>query len=288
MSIINGITKPYQRLALFARTNRPQLIIGLLILLFIIAYFAPRIFISIHSGQAGILYRRLFGGTDTAKVYGEGLHVIFPWDRLYVYDLRIQEAHPTIDVLTKKGLTVTLDVSIRYRPERKSLGLLHQNVGTDYLEKILIPEVTSALRTAVGEYTAEELFSTNRTILEGVADESVRKAANLYITLDGLIIRTIKLPPAIKSAVEVKIEQQHLAEAYEFRLEREKQEAKRKEIEALGHKTYNETIAPSLSESILRWKGIDALRELASSESAKVIVLGNRPDGPPIILGTDK
>ena len=270
-----------------ARAHLPQMYLALLIFLFVVLYLAPHIFITVHSGHGAVLYRRLFGGTVTDRIYGEGLHVILPWDKLYIYDIRFQNAQKTIDVLTKNGLTVTLDVLISYRPERTALGILHQNVGPNYAQKILIPEVISKLRTEIGKFTAEDLFMTKRSIVEDAFSESMPLVAEKYIIIDKLLIKSICLPPAIKKAVEVKIEQQHLAEAYEFRLEREKQEVERRKIEASGHKVYHETIEPSLTPNILRWKGIEAMRELVASPNAKVVVVGGGHDGVPLILGTD-
>jgi hypothetical protein len=104
------------------------------------------------------------------------------------------------------------------------------------------------------------------------------------IIFENIKATSIRLPPAIKDAVEHKIEQQHLAEAYVYRLEREKQEVERKKIEAAGNRAYNETIEPSLTPAVLRWKGIEAMRDLAASPNAKVVVVGNGRDGIPVML----
>jgi regulator of protease activity HflC (stomatin/prohibitin superfamily) len=276
------------RITAFMNRNQPHLVISALMLLFIVAILAPRIFVTIGSGEKGVLFRSIRGGTVTDRIYGEGLQVIYPWDTMHVYNTRVQEHHQPIEVLTRNGLTTKLEISIRYRPERQFLGVLHQNVGPDYLANIVIPEVISVLRTETGRLTAEELFGTERAILERVFAGSAKRVLPNFVEIEAVIIRKIEFPPLVKAAIEEKIEQQHLAESYEFRLSREQQEAKRKEIEALGHRVYNETVAPSLSEDILRWKGIEATREIATSKNAKVIVVGTGPNGLPIILGGDK
>jgi regulator of protease activity HflC (stomatin/prohibitin superfamily) len=271
-----------------AALKRPRRILAVLVALYVVLYFAPQIFITIHPGEAGVLFRRFAGGTDTEHVYGEGFHVIWPWDQMSVYNARVQQSFQHVDVLTKNGLTVDLGVSIQYRPERDVLGRLHQDIGPDYLRTIVIPEVTQTLRAEFGKYTAEEFFSSKRPILSRVRDESVAQVGPRYVTLEDVIVQTVQLPPAIQRAIEGKIEQQHLAEAYEFQIVQEQQEAKRKEIEAMGYKTYNETIASSLTPGVLQWKGIEATRELAASPNSKVIVVGNGPSGLPIILGGEK
>ena len=285
--VIHGVESRLSRVRSYARSHMPHVFLTFLVLSLIVLCLAPRIFITVHSGQAGVLYLRLSGGTVAGKVYGEGLHVIFPWDKIYIYDIRTQEAHPTIEVLTKNGLTVSLDVSIRYRADRSVLAALHQSVGQDYLQKIVIPEVVSKLRTAMGQFTAEDLFMTKRSIVEEAAHESAAPIAENHVVIENLLIKSIRLPSAIKKAVEDKIEQQHLAEAYVFRVDREKQEVERRRIEAVGHKTFHETIEPSLTPNILRWKSIEAIRELAASPGTKVLVMGAGQDGLPLILGSD-
>ncbi len=110
-----------------------QLAIWLLLFLVVVIYFLPQILISIYPGEAGVHYRRFFGGTVTDKVFGEGLQIIFPWDKLYVYNVRVQEVERSLDVLTEAGLTASVRYSIRYHPEYSLLGVLHQRVARTML-----------------------------------------------------------------------------------------------------------------------------------------------------------
>ena len=270
------------------RRHRPALILSGLVLLFSICYFWLSIAICIRSGEAGVLYRLFGGGTVTDRVYGEGLHLIFPWNEMHVYKVRVQEQQHTVELLTKHGMKMKFRLSIRYHPEYDLLGVLHKRVGPEYVTKIVIPVVVSVLRTHVGQFSAEEVYTTKRSILERIFLEAVEQVTLNYVTINGVIIRSIDLPPRILKAVEAKIEQQHIAEAYDYRLQKEQKEAKRKEIEAGGFKIYNETISQSLNQDILKWKGIQATRELAVSPNTKVIVIGNGPEGLPIILGAEK
>lgn len=268
--------------------RRPQIIVTLLVVLFVVVYLAPSIFISIHSGEAGVLYRRFLGGTLVDEVYGEGFHVIWPWDRMYVYNVRIQKAAREIEVLTRKGLKVRIDVAVRYHPEYELLGVLHQRLGPDYLEAVVLPEVESTLRRVVGTYDAEEIYQSQRAIVATLMNEAEQQTAERFIVIDDVMIRSITLPEKVQAAIEGKIEQQHLYLAYEFRLKKEEEEKKRKLIEAEGFRLYNDEIAKSLNESILKWEGIVATKELAASDNAKVVVIGNGADGLPIILGAEK
>jgi len=268
--------------------NFPAYVVSLLLLLFFIVYFWPRIFITVHAGQSGVLYKRFFGGTVVDRVYGEGFHIIFPWNIMTVYDVRYQVAPHQMEVLTNKGLKVGVTMSIRSRPETEILGVLHQVVGPDYLKKVVIPEVEAVLRTVLGRYDAEEIYTTQKGVIQQVVNEALEQVSQRFVKIDDVVITAVELPPKIRAAIEAKLEEQQLAEAYVFKLEREKSEAERKRIEASGIRDYNTMIEASLSEKVLKWKGVEATRDLATSPNAKIVVIGGGKDGLPVILDTNK
>jgi regulator of protease activity HflC (stomatin/prohibitin superfamily) len=287
-SAIGTISGWHARARAYLRRNFPQIMIVMLILLFIVIYLGPRIFITVKAGEAGVLWQRFAGGTVVDKVYGEGMKVIFPWDVMTKYNVRVQQVNPELDVLTKTGLRIKLKLSIRYHPEYDVLGVLHQKVGPDYVEKIVIPEVESTLRTTIGSFETEEVYTTKRALLPKIVNDALEQVAQKYIKVDNVIIKEIVLPPLIQNAIESKLEQEQRAKAMEFVLQRETQEAKRREIEAGGFKKYNEVIMSSLTPDLLKWRGIEATRDLAASTNAKVVVIGGGAQGLPIILGMDK
>ena len=263
----------------------PAFIIGLLLLSFGIVYFWSHIFITIHSGELGVLYRRFGGGTVVDKVYSEGLTVIWPWDVMTVYNVRYQNTPHALEILTQKGLKVMVHLSIRYRPETEVLGLLHQVVGPEYMDKIVMPEVEATLRAVMGQYTAEEIYTTKKGIIQQVANESLAHVSQRFVKIDNVMITGVDLPSKIEAAVEAKLEIQQRAQAYDFKLELEKKEAERKRLEAAGIRDYNNMIESSLSDKVLQWKGVEATRELSKSANAKVVVIGGK-GGLPVILDT--
>lgn len=278
-----------RRLAAWIHARWPRWKVPILLGLFVLVYFAPRLIVFVNAGQAAVEFRRFAGGTRIDRVYGEGVYFIPPWDSMSVYDVRIQEREHTAELLTANGLKLTFQLSIRFRPSGdNSLALLHQQVGPKYVETIVIPEVVSSLRTHVGTFTAEEVYTTKRAILDLVFNQAIENLAERYVTLDRVIIRSIQLPDAVERAVEAKIEQRHIAESYEYRIRQAQQEAVRKQVEAEGIRAYNETVADSLTDEILKLRGIEATKELATSANAKVIVVGNGDSGLPVILGADK
>lgn len=266
------------------KKNKPDLALAILTLLFLIVYFSRDIFITIYPGEAGVLFHRFRGGTVTDRVYGEGLHAIFPWDAMYVYNVRIQEIGPSLTILSKDGLKLKLDLSIRFHPERELLGVLHKEVGPDYVKKVVIPETESILRTLLGRYTAEDFYTTKHDIIAEVVMGAFSEVVYRYTVVEDVIVRQITLPEQIRNSIEEKIQQKHLAESYVFRLEQARKEAERKRIEAKGYQVYNDTISTSLTPDILLWKGIEATRDISVSENTKVIIIGNGADGLPVIL----
>jgi regulator of protease activity HflC (stomatin/prohibitin superfamily) len=269
------------------RKDFPQIVIAFLVVLFLVVFMAPRIFITIRAGEAGVLWKRFAGGTVVTRVYGEGLVVIFPWDVMTRYNMRVQQVHQELDVLTKTGLRIKLKLSIRYHPQYDMLGVLHQRVGPDYVNSIVIPEVEASLRTAIGAFDTEEVYTTKRALLPQIVNDALEQVAQRYIKVDDVIIKEVVLPEMIQTAIEMKLEMEQRAKAMEYVLDKEMQEARRKEIEAAGFQKYNEIITRSLTPDLLKWRGIEATRDLAASTNAKIVVVGTGPQGLPIILGSD-
>ena len=259
-------------------------LLGFIILLGL-AYFAPSIFISIKSGEAGVLYRRLWKGTDIETVYGEGLHVIAPWNTMTVYSVRLQNLVHDFSIVASNGLSVGVSVSIRFRPKVEFLGVIHKEIGTDYVSKIVIPEIQSLTRNVFSQYAPEELYSTKRSVAQQILQAATTRFAEEYIVLDDLLIQSVTLPPAIKSAVENKLVEEQRYLEMDFRIRREKQEAERRLVEAKGMREFQRLISETLDEGILRYEGIQATLELAKSPNSKVLLIGGR-DGLPLIIDT--
>ncbi len=266
------------------KENKSRWIVSTLVLLLLVAILWPRVFVTIHAGEAGVYYQRFLGGTIVNKVYGEGFYVVAPWDILYVYNVRFQTGFHDMDVLTNKGLAVHVKLAIRYQPEYDTLGVLHQTVGPDYYKKIIVPDVEATVRKIAGKYDIEQLYASEADILQKLTNEAFASANDKYLKIDSLLITKIEMPPKIKEAIEKKQEEQQLAEAYVYKLEREKKEAERKVIEAEGIQKANTTVGSSLTEQILRWKGIQATLDVSKSPNSKIVLFGSGKTGLPLIF----
>lgn len=260
-------------------------VVGIVIVMIMI--LTSNIFITIDSGKAGVLYKKFQGGTVTEMSFSEGFHVILPWNTMYVYDIRNQQKEEMMEVLSKNGLSIKVDVSVRYFPKADQLGFLHREIGQDYVDKIIIPEIRSSTRKVIGKYDPEELYSTQREAIQNEIFEQTRiNLDKKYLILDALLIRSVVLPETIRTAIENKLKQEQESKEYEFRLQKEQKEAERKRIEAKGIKDFQDIVSEGLSDKLLKWKGIEATLELAKSQNSKVIVVGGGKDGLPLILNT--
>jgi prohibitin 1 len=265
------------------KTLTRYLIIGFAVLMgFII--LTNTTFLTIDPGQKGVLFKRFGGGLEKEKVYDQGFHVILPWNKMFIYDVRINEAVEKMEVLAKNGLTIKAEMSYRYKPMDEKIGYLHDAIGTAYLERIIKPEIRSSTREVIGKYLPEELYSTKREAIQDEIFKQTQEAiGEKFLYLDAVLIREVQLPATLQTAIERKLKEEQESLEYEYRLTKERKESERRIIEARAKAEANRILTASLSDKILRDKGIDATIELAKSPNSKVVIIGGK-DGLPLIL----
>ncbi len=276
--------KIIQKLESWVKARIIPVLLFVIIFLVLVGYLSHNIFYTVLPGEAGVHWSRFQGGTRVDYIYPEGMQMILPWDKMYIYTVRIQEIHPELDVLTKTGLQVHLYLSIRYAPKYKLLGLLHKKVGPDYANRVIIPEITAVLREVIGTMGAEHIYTTGRAVIVEAINLAIDRVSQRYINVDSVLIKRIELPESVAEAIRYKIKQKQMVEAYTFIVEKEKKEADRKRIEGEGIRDQLKIIASSVPEGqILDWMGIKASLELARSDNAKVVLIGAGKRGLPLI-----
>ena len=283
----------------------------------------PYVVITIPSGRVGVLWKRFNGidiycwcwvgrGTvlDPRELREEGLHLVWPWDKLFLYDLRLQSSTQTYNAISKDGVSVHAQISVRYQLLHNSVAVLHKFIGPDYLNSVVNPEIGSQAREVMSQYTAQEIYTSREEIQKQIRDAAQKSlSANLNklvqpeameqpdpkhynsflqdsIQILDTLVLSIELPPDIVSAINRQTEQYYMIQEYKFRVQREAEESKRKQIEADGIAAFQKTVSQGISPSYLRWRGIEATLELAKSPNSKIIVIGSGKDGLPIILNT--
>jgi len=266
----------------------PKTLMPIIIGVIILIIFISKSTTTIDSGEVGVLYKTFGGGVVTDEPpLGEGFHIVAPWNKVFVYNVRQQELlEREMSVLSSNGLVIKLDASVLYQPTAETVGFLHQTRGQDYLNSVIIPAVRSATRSVVGRYTPEQLYSTKRDAIQNEIYEETKKIVEpQYIQLNAILVRDVTLPSTIKIAIESKLKQEQESLEYEFRLVTAAKEAQKQIIEAKGKAEANRILSASITDKILQDKGIDATIKLSESSNSKVIVIGSGKNGLPIILG---
>ncbi|HCV51381.1 prohibitin family protein [Saprospiraceae bacterium] len=255
------------------------------LLIFIFSILSNTTFLTIQPGKKGVEFKRFGGGLDKDNIYDQGFHIIMPWNKVFIYDVRTNEGFETMDVLSKNGLNISVELSYRYSPMPDKIGYLHDEIGTEYVKRILMPEIRSATREVIGQYLPEELYSTKR---EAIQDEIFQQTADgigpKHLIIDAVLIRSVKLPAKLEEAIEQKLKEEQLSLQYEYKLDRERQEAERRIIEAQAKADANRILNASLTDKILKDKGIEATLELAKSPNTKTVIIGGAEGGLPLIL----
>ena len=270
------------------QNRKLPLIILAVVSLIVVMALSSSLFYNISATERAIVFYPFGRGLDKDNVIGPGTHIKAPWNDVYTYRVNETSAEENMDILDKNGLSIHVDVTIRFFPIPEKIGYIHEQFTQNYESALVIPEVRSTVRQVMGRFTAEEIYSTKRAEVETAIKaetENILNKNNVHAT--AVLIRSIALPENIKSAIENKLQQEQEALAYQFRLDREKSEAERKRIAAEGESRANNIINNSLSERLLKMRGIEATLELAKSPNTKVVVIGSSKDGLPMILGNN-
>ncbi len=258
--------------------------------LFVVISLSSSLFYTLGPTERGVLFYKFGIGLDKDNIVGPGFHTKAPWNTVYRFDVSENKEEESMDVLDKSGLSLSVDVSVRFSPIPSRIGYIQETFQQDYVNRLVIPEVRSSVRQVMGRFTAEEIYSTKRSEVETAIKsetEAVLGNQNNNVQMKALLIRSINLPAQIKQAIENKLQQEQEALAYKFRLDKELSEADRKRIAAEGEAVANKIINNSLTPELLKMRGIEATIKLAESPNSKVIVIGGGDSGLPLILGSN-
>ncbi len=304
------------------RHHLPSISVLLMTAMLMAVLLFPYVVITVPSGSVGVLWKRFNGydmycwcfvgrGTilDPIELRDEGLHIVWPWDKLFIYNLRLQSSTQTYNAITKDGVNVAVQVSIRFQLLHNAVAVLHKFIGPNYFLSVVSPEIGSQTREVISQYTAQQVYTSREAIQEKIRNNSQKSLGanlnnlvqpdameqpdpkhyngflqNAIQILDTLVLG-IELPPAIVAAINRQTEQYYQIQEYKYRVEREAEEAKRKQVEANGIAAFQKTVSQGISDSYLRWRGIEATLALAQSRNSKIVVIGSGRNGLPIILG---
>jgi prohibitin 1 len=259
---------------------RMFLLVILLVLVLIVLFSSIA---KVESGHVGVL--TLFGRV-TGEVLPEGIHLVNPFKSNNEISIRTQEIKESASVPSSEGLVLNLDTSLIYHVNAQKAAEVYQKIGPNYVEVVIEPNLRAAIRESTAAHTANALYTGEREL---VAKQIYNQLSALLqprgFLVESILLRDIQLPTTLKASIEAKQQAEQEALAMSFRLQKEKQEAERKRIEAQGIRDFQQIVAQGISTQLLEWKGIEATENLAKSANAKVVVIGNSKNGLPLILG---
>jgi regulator of protease activity HflC (stomatin/prohibitin superfamily) len=288
----------------FIDRHLPSFVIYLMVLTLVGVVLFPHVAVTVPSGHVGVLWKRFGGGTvlDPRQLKDEGLHLVWPWNEVFLYDLRLQSITDTYNAISSDGVSLGATLIIRFRLQRDAVPVIHQVIGRENLQLLARPGIGSLTREVMAQYTAEQVYSTARQeiqdkirslaedrlsekMMEREGDAPYRVSLRDTVILYDTLVHGIELPPLVVNAINRKTEQYYISEEYKFRVEREKRESERKKIEAEGIREFQQIVSQGISDSYLRWRGIEATLQLSQSTNSKVVIIGSAKDGLPLILG---
>ncbi|HZE26672.1 MAG TPA: prohibitin family protein [Terriglobales bacterium] len=237
----------------------------------------------VGTGRVGVL--TLFGRV-TGEVLPEGIHLINPLKTNNEMSIQTQTIKESASVPSSEGLVMNLDTSLIYHLNPDKAAEVFQKIGGDYEAVVVEPTLRAAIREATASHTANALYTGEREMVaKQISDQLTAQLNQRGLLVENVLLRDIQLPQTLKASIEAKQQAEQEALAMNFRLQKEKQEAERKRIEAAGVRDFQQIVAQGISPALLEWKGIEATEMLSKSPNTKVVVIGNAKNGLPLILG---
>ncbi len=237
---------------------------------------------SVPTGHVGVL--TLFGRV-TGTVLPEGIHLVNPLMSVNKMSVQTQSIKESASVPSTEGLIMSLDTSLIFRLDHRKAAEVFQGIGVDYVANVVEPNLRSAIRGVTASHSANALYTGGREeVAQRIQDELVRVLAPRGIVIENVLLRDVQLPMMLKTSIEAKQQSEQEALRMTFVLQREKQEAERKRIEAQGIADFQRIVAQGISPQLLQWKGIEATEKLATSANSKVVIIGSAKTGLPLIL----
>jgi regulator of protease activity HflC (stomatin/prohibitin superfamily) len=237
---------------------------------------------SIPTGNVGVL--TLFGKV-TGETLSEGIHLVNPLKSVQKLSIQTQSVKESANVPSNEGLILALDTSLLFHLDKNMAAQVYQSIGENYAEKIVEPTLRAAIRASTSAHTANALYTNARELVQQqIQDELTKQLASRGVIVENVLLRDVQLPAMLKGSIEAKQQAEQDALRMSFILQKEKQEAERKRIEAQGISDFQKIVATGISPQLLEWKGIEATEKLATSANAKVVVIGNPKNGLPLVL----
>jgi regulator of protease activity HflC (stomatin/prohibitin superfamily) len=265
--------------------NQPGVtrIAGLILVLVLLFLMGACSVTKVDTGNVAVLTKF---GRVTGDVLPEGIHLMDPLKSSNQLSVRTQEQKETASVPSSEGLIMTLEASLLFHLDRDKAADVYQRLGADYVSKVVEPTLRSAIREATSSHGANALYTGEREqVAKEIESNLSSQLASRGVVVEKVLLRDIQLPEALKRSIELKQSAEQESLTMQFRLQKERQEADRKRIEAQGIKDFQTIVAQGITPGLLEWKGIEATEKFAASTNSKVVIVGNQKNGLPLVLG---
>lgn len=232
----------------------------------------------VRQGEVGVKQRF---GKFTSKPLDAGLTIINPlFTRVVTVPIQTVNREVLLDLPSKEGLTVRSEISILYHIEKSKAISVLENIGLDYEQAVIVSVFRSASADVCSRFYAKDMHSVQRAVIEKEISEAMNKILQPRgFEVEAVLLKSIKLPDGLSRAIEAKLESEQRSQQMQFELQRERQEADRRIIEATGKRDAQKILSEGLTKEILQLRNIEALQQLSTSPNAKIII-GNGQQQP--------
>lgn len=272
--------------------TRAWAIAGTIIVLFVVLPFVSRFWVVVGAGETGV--QSLFGKVQDDELHS-GFHFRNPLVTVVKMNIRTQDytmsvAHgegervnpDAITALTKEGLSVDLDITVLYHVQEEYASDIYRDVGLEYNETIIRPQIRSVIREVIAAYEAKDIYSEKRQeATQHIGERLTSALAPRGIEVEDVLLRHVQLPSDLAQSIELKLQAEQEAERYDFLLEKERKEAERRRVEAEGQRDAQRIINQSLTANYLQYLYIQSLKD----REGTIYVPINPDNGTPLFRG---
>ncbi|MEA5601375.1 SPFH domain-containing protein [Nostoc sp. UHCC 0252] len=240
-----------------------------------------RLLVIVPPGNVGVV--NLFGQVDE-KTLAPGVHLVNPFNKVLNFSTRLKDVKENVDVTSQEGLSLNLDVSLQYKLDPQKAATVYKTIGTDETQ-LVISRFRSTVRAITANYPANAIYSTKRQeIAQKIDQQLTNEIPTLGFIVEEALLRNVKMPDVLQAAIQNKLKVEQENQQMKFVLEKERQEAERKRIEAQGIADSQKIISAGLTNQMLQLRAIEATEKLAQSNNSKIVIIGSEKGGVPILL----
>ena len=264
----------------------PRVVVFGLLALVSLFIFGSQIYTNIQPGQKGVMFYTLGDGLDTEITYGQGMNFYMPWNKMIVYDVKTQTLPFRVDGKDSAQVQCALAMNVIYRPIPEEIGLLENEIGADYVNKLIKPKLEDIALTVIKQFDYKSIISNKKDDVKLLIEKMMKaELSSRHIIIEEIKISDIIISDEIEASITRVVKAEQLMLEQKYVKERALEEKAIKLIQADAEAEYNLKVMPTLTKQILQFKGIAATKEIAKSPNSKVIVIGNGEGDMPIILG---